>query len=192
MLKQLKDLSNVRTEVLFVQAKLTHSISVLSSIIATFAATLMLFTMKSHSREMIAMGLAGIGFLVLIAVIADLQFSKKILTELKKRCGELPSQSDKADYTEEYRRQRKWGALSIVSLFLAFAIYFKFVKAGVIKPTKHFSLEEFTQFLLIALLMIPTLLFSLLRIRCPACKRFIPRQFENKQGTCPHCGVKLK
>lgn len=192
MFKQFKDLSNVRTEVLFVQAKLTHSISVLSSIIATFAATLMLFAMKSQNREMIVTGIAGIGFLVLVAVIADLQFSKKILPELKKRCGELPSQSDKADYTEEYKKQRKWGMLSIVSFFLAIALYFKLVKAGLIKPAKKFSFEEFTQFLLIALLMIPTLLFSLLRIRCPACQRFIPRQYENKQGTCPHCGVKLK
>ncbi len=191
MLKQFKDLSNVRTEVLFVQARLMHTITVLSSLIAAFAAGLLIFTVSSHDNKSIFTGLFAIAFMIFMAVTAHLQLINNILPELKKRCNELPSRFDKNDYTAEYKKQRKWGILA--NLFIAlFILYIILQKIGFLQPNYQSGASLVLHLIVIIVLIIPGFIFMLLSIRCPACKRFIPRQFQNLQGTCPHCGAKLK
>jgi hypothetical protein len=192
MLKRFKDLSNVRTEVLFVQARLTHTITVLSSLLAAFMAGLLLPSMRSLESNLIFGIVVAIAFMILMGAIADLQLNKSILPELRKRCSELASHLDGTDYTVEYRKQKKWSILGSIFLLLAIILYVFLQKVGFIQPNTHSFKSEAIHLIMIITLTIPGLLFILLSIRCPACKRFIPKQYENKQGTCPHCGVKLK
>jgi hypothetical protein len=148
--------------------------------------------MRTLDSNLIITVVVAIGFMIFVAVIADLQLTKNILPELSKRCGELPSLSEQADYTAEYKKQRKWSILGVLFLLLAIFLYVYLQKIDIIQPNTHSFKSEAIHLILIMALTIPGLIFLLLSIRCPACKRFIPKQYENKQGTSPHCGVKLK
>jgi Kef-type K+ transport system membrane component KefB len=191
-MKKFTDLSGIRTEVLFIQARQMYHISLLSSLLGIFILAVMLFAFKSIDNEKLYFAISAIAFLFFIALFANWHLTRNIFPELKKRCRELSNKFTDDNYIVKYKKQRKWGILGTLSFFLSLCLYVISRNSGLIKPNNHSLQSELIQIILISMLFSPSLIFFLLRIRCPACKRFIPKQYENKQGTCPHCGVKLK
>ena len=192
MIKQFTNLSGIRTEVLFIQARQMHMISLLSSLLGAFIIAIMLVSFKTVDSRIIYFCILAVAFLFFSAFLAYWHLNKNVLPELQKRCSELPSKIVNEDYVAKYKKQRKWSIFGTLLLFLAVCLYVVLQHIGFIKPNTHSFQLEPIHLIVIIVLIIPALIFFLLRIRCPACKRFIPKQYENKQGTCPHCGVKLK
>ena len=189
MIKDLFNLSKLRTQMLFMKAENIANLGWVSALLSMFCFALFLVSYKTMNiaSKFLLLSVSAIFFALFI--FARRYLFRHIFAELRRRCSEFPSPPPDEEIVKKFARKKKWRILGAI-LFLIW-IPLIFIGENIGLPLIEQDRSDVTTLGWIisigcAVIGMFIILYGSI---CPSCKKVI--MIDRVTKTCAHCGTYL-